>query len=208
MCYTSHKANNEEDLAMERLLLFASLFVIAVLGVGIALCAFHILSAKAKRLSIWKMPRARLFALSCVAAVATVVAQKGVLGVRYVDQNASVSGSGTSWGSPARTIGEVSREMRGGVIYVKPGVYGAFSYHGGGTTAIQSLEAEQPHVLAPFPENPTLRLEGFTVRNMNVRACDQAFDRCIISNFSTITNRFLQRIIKQTINSFSFNAKS
>lgn len=192
---------------MERLLLFASLFVIAVLGVGIALCAFHILSAKTKRLSIWKMPRARLFALSCVAAVATVVAQKGVLGVRYVDQNASVSGSGTSWGSPARTIDEVSREMRGGVIYVKPGVYGAFSYHeppidgeplkvvamgspeetvidGGGTTAIQSLEAEQPHVPAPFPENPTLRLEGFTVRNMNVRACDQAFDRCIISNYT------------------------
>ncbi|MBR0505765.1 MAG: hypothetical protein IJJ84_10205, partial [Kiritimatiellae bacterium] len=152
---------------MERLLLYTSLFVIAVLGVGIVFCAFHILSAKAKRLSIWKMPRARLFALSCVAVVATVVAQKGVQGVRYVDQNASVSGSGMSWGTAARTIDEVSREMSGGVIYVKPGVYGAFSYHeppidgeplkvvamgspeetvidGAGTTAIKSLEAEQP----------------------------------------------------------------
>ncbi len=192
---------------MDRILFYASLFVITVLGVGIALCAFHVLSAKTRRLAIWKMPRARLFALSGVAAVATVVAQKGVQGVRYVDQNASVSGSGMSWGTAARTIDEVSREMSGGVIYVKPGVYGAFSYHeppidgeplkvvamgspgetvidGGGTTAIRSLEAEQPHVLAPFPENPTLRLEGFTVRNMNVRACDQAFDRCVISNYT------------------------
>ena len=149
---------------MERMLLFASLFVIAVLGVGIAFCAFQILSAKTKHLSIWKMPRTRLFVLLCVAAVATVVAQKGVQGVRYVDQNATISGAGTSWGNPARTIDEVSREMSGGVIYVKPGVYGAFSYHepsadgeplkvvamgspeetvidGSGTTAIRSLEA-------------------------------------------------------------------
>ena len=43
MCYTFRKTNNEEDLAMERLLLFASLFVVTVLGVGILLCAFHIL---------------------------------------------------------------------------------------------------------------------------------------------------------------------
>ena len=192
---------------MERFLLFTSLFVIAVLGGGIALCAFHVLSTKTKRLSVWKMPRTRVFALLCVAAVATVVAQKGVQGVRYVDQNASVSGSGTSWGNPARTIDEVSREMSGGVIYVKPGVYGAFAYHepsddgeplkvvamgspeetvidGSGTTAIRSLEADLPHVLAPTPENPMLRLEGFTVRNMNVRACDQAFDRCVISNYT------------------------
>ena len=207
MCYTFRRTNNEDDLAMERLLLFASLFVIAMLGVGVALCAFHILSAKTKRLAIWKIPRTRVFALLCVAVVATVVAQKSGLEVRYVDQSASVSGSGTSWETAARTIDEVSREMSGGVICVMPGVYGAFSYHeppvdgeplrvvamgapektvidGAGTTAIKSLEADLPHALAPSPENPMLRLEGFTVRNMNVRACDQAFDRCIISNYT------------------------
>ena len=128
--------------------------------------------------------------------------------IRYVDANASAGGDGSDWSHAARTIDEVSRNMNGGTIYVKPGVYGAFAYHevsndaeplrivatgsleetvidGAGNSAIVSLEANLPHELAPSPETPMLRLEGFTVRNMNVRACDQAFDRCVVSNYTS-----------------------
>ena len=128
-------------------------------------------------------------------------------GVRYVDANAPAGGLGLDWNTAARTIDEVSRNMNGGAIYVKPGVYGAFSYHevttgaeplrivamggagdtvidGAGSSGIVSLEANLPHEAAPSPETPMLRLEGFTVRNMNVRACEQEFDRCIVSNYT------------------------
>ncbi len=112
---------------MDRFLLYVSLFVIAVLGVGIVLCAFHILSEKTKRLSIWKMPRLRLAVLAGACVVATIAAQKST-GVRYVDANAPAGGNGLSWNTAARTIDEVSRDLSGGTIYVKPGTYGAFSY--------------------------------------------------------------------------------
>ncbi len=128
--------------------------------------------------------------------------------IRYVDASAPAGGDGSDWNHAARTIDEVSRNMTGGTIYVKPGVYGAFAYHevsndveplrivatgpleetvidGSGNSAIVSLEANLPHELAPSPETPMLRLEGFTVRNMNVRACDQAFDRCVVSNYTS-----------------------
>ena len=174
---------------------------------GIALCAFRILWLKTRHLSILKMPKARLFALAGLATVATVAAQKGEYGIRYVDQNANMVGAGTSWATAARTIDAVSRDLNGGVVYVKPGVYGSFRYHepprdgeplkvvaigspeetvidGGGTSGIESWEINLPRPDAPSPETPLLRIEGFTVRNMNVRAFDQAFDRCIISNFT------------------------
>ena len=112
---------------MDRILFYASLFVITVLGGGIALCAFHILSAKTKRLAIWKMPRLRLVVLAGACVAATIAAQKNT-GVRYVDANAPVGGNGLSWNTAARTIDEVSRDLSGGTIYVKPGTYGAFSY--------------------------------------------------------------------------------
>ena len=128
------------------------------------------------------------------------------VGVRYVDASAPEGGTGLSWDSAARTIDAVSRNLYGGVIYVKPGTYGTFSYHepslagdpilivatgapeetvidGAGESKIESLEADLPHELAPS-KNPYLRIEGFTVRGMNARACNMAFDRCVISNFT------------------------
>ena len=180
---------------MDRILFYASLFVITVLGVGIALCAFHILSAKMKRLAIWKMPRLRLVVLAGACVVATIAAQKNT-GVRYVDANAPSGGNGLSWNTAARTIDEVSRDLSGGTIYVKPGTYGAFSYWtvgdyissnplkiiatgDVGETIINGKMSPKSDVLTPTWT--TLQLSGFTVCGVSdIWYVD--LDGCVVSN--------------------------
>ena len=120
-------------------------------------------------------------------------------GVRYVDANAPEGGVGYSWETAARTIDEVSRDMNGGDIWVKPGTYSAFTYKkpqgdgllkviamgqpgetvidGAGTGELASDSSEQP-------TSTELRIEGFTVRNMGVCSSGQSFDRCVVSNFT------------------------
>ena len=177
---------------MERLLLYTSLFIVAVLGVGIVYCAFHILSEKAKRLSIWKMPRLRLAVLAGACVVATIAAQKNT-GVRYVDANAPAGGNGLSWNTAARTIDEVSRDLSGGTIYVKPGTYGAFSYWTNGgyipleiiaTGGIDEIIINgnmSPKSDVLTPSWTTLRLSGFTVCGVSdIWYVD--LDRCVVSN--------------------------
>ena len=167
----------------------------ALLGVGIAVCAFHILSAKTKRLSIWKMPRLRLVVLAGACVVATIAAQKNT-GVRYVDANAPSGGNGLSWNTAARTIDEVSRDLSGGTIYVKPGTYGAFSYWTAGDyissnplkiiatgdvgeTIINGKMSPKSDVLTPTWT--TLQLSGFTVCGVSDIWCVD-LDGCVVSN--------------------------
>ena len=119
--------------------------------------------------------------------------------VRYVDAKAYGGGLGISWSSAARSIEEACRNMIGGTIYVKPGLYGAFSYKkppedgmlaivatgapgetvvdGAGTGAIANGSGEPP-------TRPELRLDGITVRNIGTRLQGIEFDRCVVSNFT------------------------
>ena len=133
------------------------------------------------------------------ADVTTFQQDLGDTETRYVNANALGGGAGDSWETAARTIDEVSRNMNGGVIWVKPGTYGAFTFKkpqgdgqlkviatgrpedtvidGAGTGSLMSDSNEQP-------TSTELRLEGFTVRNMGASSRGQCFDRCVVSNFT------------------------
>ena len=134
--------------------------------------------------------------------------------VRYVDMNAQEGGLGLSWNSAVRSIDEACRNMASGTVYVKPGVYGAFSLneHQGGTAlTIVATGTPQETVIdgsgvgaleccsgSVSSGEPALRLQGFTVRNMNARLSGAMLERCVVSNFthgvaiaSTFTNCLL-----------------
>ena len=134
--------------------------------------------------------------------------------VRYVDMNAQEGGLGLSWNSAVRSIDEACRNMASGTVYVKPGVYGAFSLneHQGGTAlTIVATGTPQETVIdgsgigaleccsgSVSSGEPALRLQGFTVRNMNARLNGAMLERCVVSNFthgvaiaSTFTNCLL-----------------
>ena len=120
--------------------------------------------------------------------------------VRYVDANAPEGGMGLSWKDAARTIDDVSQNLGGdGVIYVKPGVYGPFSYNpvsqnaqhllivamgGVNDTVIDGNSNDHLICLGEASTTTSLRLEGFTVRNMNAAASGVEFDKCVINGFT------------------------
>ncbi len=118
--------------------------------------------------------------------------------VRYVDASAPEGGLGRSWGDAARTIDEVSCGMNGGVIYVKPGVYGAFSYNAVSPDSQPLSIVAQGNVdetvldgngvghltcIGGSSTSLSLRLEGFKVRNMDAAASGVEFDKCVIDGF-------------------------
>ncbi len=180
---------------MNKLMMVASGLALAFLGAFALVCAAAILWKKTKRLSVWKMPRRRLAALAGACVAATIAAQK-TTGVRYVDASAPAGGDGLSWNTAARTIDEVSRDLYGGTIYVKPGTYGAFSYWTveaysssnpleiiatgcADETIINGKMSSKSDVLTP--SWTTLRLSGFTVCGISdIWYVD--LDRCVVSN--------------------------
>ena len=134
--------------------------------------------------------------------------------VRYVDMKAAEGGLGLSWNSAARSIDEACRNLAGGTIYVKPGVYGAFSFNepqGGAALTVVATGVPQETVIdgsgvgslesgseAVLSGEPALRLQGLTVINMNARLNGAMLERCVVSNFthgvavaSTFTNCLL-----------------